>query len=198
MSDIKTRDSVKGTIKTIDKAAVAADRMRSAYIQTKEKAEHSTNAKEDNAEVYASVRIEEGVDKITHEAAYQFDRQGKKGVKETKQNIFKAQDKMRQFKEKRTVENLKRQIIGNKPIDMPSTHIVPNKEIRAAEQTQKTIKQTVRSSGKKSIKTAKKGAAKAAQKGVKTAERTAKTSIKTSREAAKNAQKTAKATVKAA
>ena len=33
MADIKTRDVVKGTIKKIDKAAIAADRMRSAYVQ---------------------------------------------------------------------------------------------------------------------------------------------------------------------
>lgn len=46
MADIKTRDAVKGTIKQIDKAAVAADHMPSAYIQTKEKAEHSTHASE--------------------------------------------------------------------------------------------------------------------------------------------------------
>ena len=31
MADIKTRDAVKGTIKTIDKAAVASERMKSAY-----------------------------------------------------------------------------------------------------------------------------------------------------------------------
>ena len=31
MADIKTKDVVKGTIKKIDKAAIAADRMRSAY-----------------------------------------------------------------------------------------------------------------------------------------------------------------------
>ena len=50
MADIKTRDVVKGTIKKIDKAAIAADRMRSAYVQTKEKAEHTTHPDEHNAE----------------------------------------------------------------------------------------------------------------------------------------------------
>ena len=35
MPKIKTRDVVKGTIKKIDKAAIAADRMRSAYVQTR-------------------------------------------------------------------------------------------------------------------------------------------------------------------
>lgn len=37
MADIKTRDAVKGTIKTLDKAAVASERMKSAYAKTKEK-----------------------------------------------------------------------------------------------------------------------------------------------------------------
>ncbi len=37
MADIKTRDAVKGTIKTIDKAAVASERMKSAYAKTKDK-----------------------------------------------------------------------------------------------------------------------------------------------------------------
>lgn len=80
MADIKTRDVVKGTIKKIDKVAIAADRMRSAYVQTKEKAEHTTHPDEHNAEEYASDRVEGGVDRITHEAAHQFDKQGRKGL----------------------------------------------------------------------------------------------------------------------
>ena len=41
MADIKTRDTSKGTIKTINKAAVATERMKKAYVMTKDKAEHS-------------------------------------------------------------------------------------------------------------------------------------------------------------
>ena len=86
MPKIKTRDVVKGTIKKIDKAAIAADRMRSAYVQTKEKAEHAAHPEEHSAEEYASGRIEGGVDRMTHEAAHQFDKQGRKGLAETKRN----------------------------------------------------------------------------------------------------------------
>ena len=50
MPDIKTRDIAKGTIKTIDKSAVAAERMKSTFIQTKEKAEHSVDVPESSAE----------------------------------------------------------------------------------------------------------------------------------------------------
>lgn len=58
MADIKTRDTSKGTIKTINKAAVATERMKKAYVMTKDKAEHSTNASENSAEEYASDKIE--------------------------------------------------------------------------------------------------------------------------------------------
>ena len=54
MADIKTRDTVKGTIKTLDKATVAGQKMKEAYIATKEKAERSVNANENTAEEYAA------------------------------------------------------------------------------------------------------------------------------------------------
>lgn len=63
MADIKTRDTSKGTIKTINKAAVATERMKKAYVMTKDKAEHSTNASEHSAEEYASDKIEAATDK---------------------------------------------------------------------------------------------------------------------------------------
>ena len=64
MPDIKTRDIAKGTIKTIDKSAVAAERMKSAFIHTKEKAEHSVDVPESSAEEYASNRLESGIDRL--------------------------------------------------------------------------------------------------------------------------------------
>ena len=183
MPKIKTRDVVKGTIKKIDKAAIAADRMRSAYVQTKEKAEHAAHPEEHSAEEYASGRIEGGVDRMTHEAAHQFDKQGRKGLAETKRNVSKAKDSIRQFKKKRAAESLKRQFV----------RASGNKTIKAVEQTEKTVKQSARSAGKNTVKTVGKGTTKAAQKSVKTT----KTAIKTTRQAAKAAQKTAQATIKA-
>lgn len=200
MADIKTKDSVKGTIKTIDKAAVASDRMRKAYIQTKEKAEHSTSAAEANAEEYASDRIEGGIDRASHEAAYQFDKQGRKGVEATKQNISKAKDVIQRFKEKRAEELLKKQAVQNRSVrpDSSAFSAVRNKNEKAAVKTQKSVKQSARSSGRKTIKTVNRSSAKTAHKSVKTAEQTAKTTIKTSKQAAKTAQQTAKASAKAA
>ena len=193
MPDIKTKDTIKGTIKTIDKAAVAADRMRSAYVQIKERAEHATSPAENSAEEYASDRVEGGIDRITHEAAYQFDKQGKKSVQTTKQNISKAKDGIRNFKEKRAAQSMERQAQAIRTAQASGQN-----SIKVAEQAEKTVKQSARSAGKRTIKTVEKTATKTATKTVKTAERTAKTSIKTAQQTAKAAQKTVQATAKTA
>ena len=92
MHDIKTRDVVKGTIKAIDKSAVAAERMKDAYIRTKDKAEHGVFAAESSPEEYAADRTLTGVETAAHEAAYGVDKAGRKGVEVTKQNISKAKE----------------------------------------------------------------------------------------------------------
>lgn len=198
MADIKTRDAVKGTIKQIDKAVIAADRMRSAYVQTKEKAEHSTHAAENSAEEYAADRYEVGVDRVTHEAAHQFDKQGRKGVETTKKNYYKAKAGIQRFKEKRADQTLSRQRVGVNQSVRTTQQTVRQGGVRTAEQNSKTVKQSVRSAGKKTIKTVEKGAEKTAKKSVKTAEQTSKAAIKTTQQAAKVAQKTAQASAKAA
>ena len=192
MADIKTRDKVKGTIKTINKSAVAAERMKSAFIQTKEKAEHPIDVPESSAEEYASNRMEQGMERVSHEAIRQFDKQGRKGVQATKQNIVKAKDGIQKFKEKRAAQSLQKQA---QAAATPRKGV--NQSIKAAEQPKKIVKESARSAGKKTIKTVGKGSAKTAQKTVKTAERTAKTTVKTAQRTAKAAQKTAQATVKA-
>lgn len=95
MADIKTRDTSKGTIKTINKAAVATERMKKAYVMTKDKAEHSTNASENSAEEYASDKIEAATDRTVHETAYRADKVGRWGVRETRQNYQKAKRGLR-------------------------------------------------------------------------------------------------------
>ena len=67
MADIKTRDAVKGTIKTIDKAAIASERMKSAYAGIKEKAEQGYYADENSATEYAADRISFAADRVKDE-----------------------------------------------------------------------------------------------------------------------------------
>lgn len=94
MADIKTRDAVKGTIKAIDKAAIASERMKSAYVGIKEKAEQGYYADENSATEYTADRISYAADRVKDEGIHQFNKQGQKAVKTTQENIGKAKDKM--------------------------------------------------------------------------------------------------------
>lgn len=199
MADIKTRETVKGTIKTLDKAAIAGQKMKQAYIATKDKAEHSVNTNENTAEEYAADKTEAGIDEIAHKGAYAFDKAGRKGVQETKQNIQSAKEGIQRFKQQRAEKAMNAQKTQGRPttVGSSSAQTQTTSAIRTLEKPEKMVKQSATSAGKKNIKLAGKEAAKTTQRSVKTAEHTARASIKTSQQTAKAAQKTAQATVKA-
>lgn len=199
MADIKTRETVKGTIKTLDKAAIAGQKMKQAYIATKDKAEHSVNTNENTAEEYAADKTEAGIDEIAHKGAYSFDKAGRKGVQETKQNIQSAKEGIQRFKQQRAEKAMNAQKTQGRPttVGSSSEQTQTSSVIRTLEKPEKMVKQSATSAGKKNIKLAGKGATKTTQRSVKTAEHTAKASIKTSQQTAKAAQKTAQAKVKA-
>ena len=82
---IKTRLSEKKGIKAIDKAAVASERMKEAYIRTKDTAEHGMYAEEGSPGEYATDRFSAGVENATNEAVNQLDKQGRKVVQTTEE-----------------------------------------------------------------------------------------------------------------
>ena len=212
---IKTRVAEKG-IKAIDKAAVASERMKEAYIRTRDKADHSLYAAESSPGEYASDRLSAGVDNVTHEAVHQFDKQGRRGVQTTKENISQLKEKIQ--KRKAAAEQPKKQAekqaarqagqsttrwSGRQAADTVSEPAKAVRQERGAIKTldrgKKGIKTVDR--GRKNIKQASstaKGTIKTTSKSIKTAEKTAKASIKTTRQAAKAAQRTAQATARAA
>nr|WP_243281636.1 lysozyme family protein [Eubacterium maltosivorans] len=173
--------------------------MKQAYIATKDKAEHSVNTNENTAEEYAADKTEAGIDEIAHKGAYAFDKAGRKGVQETKQNIQSAKEGIQRFKQQRAEKAMNAQKTQGRatPVGSSSAQTQTSSPIRTLEKPEKMVKQSATSGGKKNIKLAGKEAAKTTQRSVKTAEQTAKTSIKTTKEAAVIAQKTAKTTAKA-
>ena len=207
MADIKTRDAVKGTIKTIDKAAVASERMKSAYAKTKDKAEQSYYAEENSATEYAADKISHTTERVTAESVYQFDKQGQKGVRTTRENIVKAKDKVADFKQNRAMKAAQTQKANaagrggsqfhHGTVSRSPVPNAPAQSVKNARQTQKTIKQSARNS-QKAVKTAAKGTVKTTQKSVKTAQATSKAAIKTAQTTAKTTQAAAKASAKAA
>lgn len=217
--DIKIKTTTKD-VKILDKSAVAVERMKQAYIRTKDRADHSLYAEENSPNEYASDRVSGSADSAAHEAVYQFDKQGRKGVKTTRENVSKAKETLQKRRyaasqaQKETAhqaadtttagvqkpaqvsQNLQKRSAA--PGSAPS-NLQKRRAIKTLERSRKEIKTVDQS--RKTIKQAAsgvKGTVKTTQKSVKTAQATAKTSIKTSQQAAKAAQRTAQATAKAA
>lgn len=212
MADIKTRDAVKGTIKTIDKAAIASERMKSAYVGIKEKAEQGYYADENSATEYDADRISYAADRVKDEGIHQFNKQGQKAVKTTQENISKAKDKIIDFKQSRAVKAAEQKAAQNmseqhglqirhgaasrsSATDVPQT--AKSQLIKTRQQGQKMIKTTARNA-EKAVKVTAKGTVKTTEKGIKTAQATSKAAIKTTETSVKTAQAAAKASVKTA
>lgn len=210
MADIKTRDAVKGTIKTIDKAAIASERMKNAYAKTKDKAEQGYYTEGNSPAEYASDKISHTSEGIAAEGVRQFNKQGQKSVQTTRENIGKAKDKLSDFKTKRAVkaaEQRKAQQAAEQTgsqIRHGTAGLSPAPDISVTGEAPQTgTKQLIktRSQGKKTIKTTTRNAEKAVKstaKGtVRTTERTVKTAQATSKAAIKTAEQTAQAAAKA-
>jgi len=224
MAKIKTRDAVKGTIKAIDKAAVASERMKAAYAKTKEKAEQSYYAEESSATEYAADKVSHASERIAGEGAHQFNKQGQKSVQTTKENIIKAKDKVEDFKGKRAVKTAEKQKAqaaaernGSQPRhgaasrspapDTPANagEKAKSRFIKTRQQGKQTIKttarnaeKTVKSTAQGTVKT-KEAARAAAQGTVKSkdaARAAAKGTVKTAEKGIKTAQTTSKAAIK--
>lgn len=142
MPEIKTRNVDKGTIKAIDKSAVVAERMKDAFIKTKDKAEHGVYSAEQSPDEYAADRILSGVETVTNEATHQFDKQGRHGVKTTKENISKT----KAYFQKRKAD-LPKQQAQKKAAD--TVRHSAKQSIKSVEHSGKTIKQTAKSTGKR-------------------------------------------------
>lgn len=212
MANIKTRDAVKGTIKTIDKAAVASERMKAAYAKTKDKAEQGYYADESSATEYAADRVSYASERVTEEGVHQFNKQGKKSVQTTQENIGKAKDKIADFKQKRAAKAAEQRMERNMSEqhglqirhgtasrsaapDMPQSG--KSQLIKTRQQSRKTIKTTARNT-EKAVKSTAKDSVKTAERGVKTAQATSKATIKTAEQTAKATKEAAKASAKAA
>ena len=212
MPEIKTRDVVKGTVKTLDKAAIAGERMKQAYVRTKDKAEQGMYSAESAPEEYAADRVSGGAEAAAYEAAHQFDKHGRKAVKTTKDNISTVREQMEQRKanqpkrqaQKQAQKKAQRKAAGtarsspSAPAAQPPAPTGSGSTVRPSIKTAQrgSIRQPAKSTGNTAIKTAK-GTVKTARRSIKTPAQTARTTVKTTQAAAMTAQKNAQAAAKA-
>ena len=166
--EIKTRQIHKD-IKVINKAVVGTDRVREAYVRTKESAEQTQSKA--SPEEYAGDKITRGTQST---------------LKETVHQIGKASSHESVYQSKEKNVRLVQEQAGRRAFQ--KRHKIRTMERR--ERTVKTAKQP-----EQTIKNNGKGTIKYADRTVKTSESTSHTVIKTTQEAEKAAQKLAKKSI---
>ena len=222
MPDIKTREIVKD-VKVIDKAAVAGERMRNAFIRTKDQTQNLMDDGQASPSEYAEDKIRYAVEDTASEVGREIKRDTKKIVEKTRkanQQRKEAKRAQEQSKDppkdhpkdppkephkqpsaevKQPTTRVKQTPDPARQAERGSTRIrrTQNRTIKTSQQSTKTIKQTAKSTGQATAKTAK-GTIKTAEKGVKTAQQTSKAAVKTAEATAKATKAAAEATAKAA
>ena len=99
MADLKTRRAVKGTVKTIDRAAVAAERLKSAAVRTKDAAERSATPAETSSQEYGAQQLERTAQGTGSELGVQFRKRGRRGFSDARRNTDKARAQMQKCRD---------------------------------------------------------------------------------------------------
>lgn len=186
MADLKTRRAVKGTVKTIDRAAVAAERLKSAAVRTKDAAERSATPAETSSQEYGAQQLERTAQGTGSELGIQFRKRGLRGFSDARRNADKARAQMQKCRDVLRENKSKKAV---QAVHTPK----PEKTVRTgARPVQRTGRIVIKPPpvGSEAAQVAK-GTAKKTPKAVQTVKAAARAAVQT-------VQRTAKATVSAA
>lgn len=132
---IKTKETIKGTIKTIDKGRVITDKAKDTIVSIKEKGDVGyNNTNDNNANEYAINRINNSVRNVVNNSG-NIKNTGNKTVRDTKNNFIKTKNK---------VKNIKTKLTEKKMIKQVKNKIKTSKKV--VKETDKTTKQTIKAS----------------------------------------------------
>ena len=92
MADIKLRELKKGTIKTLDRAAVGAEKIKNVQTKTREVALDSERHDKTSPQVYATDNISQAVRSSSEKTFEKANLIGRKSIIETKKNFIKMRN----------------------------------------------------------------------------------------------------------
>ena len=92
MADIKLREVKKGTIKTLDRAAVGAEKIKNVQAKTREVALDSERHDKTSPQVYATDNISQAVRSSSEKTFEKANLIGRKSIIETKKNFIKMRN----------------------------------------------------------------------------------------------------------
>ena len=143
MPDIKTKESTKSPIRTLNKTIKNIQRIKQDSNRVKEMAD-GTIDNGSSAQEYAANNAERGIQTITRESLYKADNIGRYSYRKTKNNITSAKEK---FKARKELKSLGKQKDAIKTPDRSTR--TSNRKIKTNNQQIKGSEQVVKQSAKR-------------------------------------------------
>ena len=189
MADLKTRRTVKGTVKTIDRAAVAAERLKSAAVRTKDAAERSATPAETSSQEYGAQQLERTAQGTGSELGVQFRKRGRRGFSDARRNADKARAQMQKCRDVLRENKPKKAV---QAVHTPKPAKTVRTGARPIQRTGRIVVKPPVGSGAAQVA---KGAAKKTPKVVQTVKAAARAAAQTVRNTARAALSAAKAAI---
>lgn len=146
MADIKTRNIIKKTIKSIDKSVIATEKFKSTIVKAKEKTESTINS-DSNVNEDVSNRLTSSTNQTLNENVYQINKIGKNSLNKTKENFIGLKIKLKNSKDNKIIKESKK-IASNNFVssNIKNSKVVIKTNNEVLKKTEKISKESVKKS----------------------------------------------------
>lgn len=153
MADIKTKQSKKGTIKTLDKNVIQVQKFKDKLISAKDKTKETYENNYNSGTEYAINEISKQADSMPNNI-YKVNKVGKNNFQQTRENLTKVQENIKNLKRKSKIKQRVKNITKIRKNTTKATRATIKTANKTIKGTEKTAKATINTS-KKAVQVAK-------------------------------------------
>lgn len=148
MKDIKTKDSAKKTIRTLDKAVVGTQKIKNEFINSKDRIRQVSDSNGESAQEYAANSAEYTFENVSKSGISKADKIGRNSFIETKNKLTNriktGQEAKEQFKSKQGIKSLIKQKSTTSTVQNVSDRTGASQSIKTTDKTIKTSSKTIK------------------------------------------------------
>lgn len=148
MKDIKTKDSAKKTIRTLDKAVVGTQKIKNEFINSKDRIRQVSDSNGESAQEYAANNAEYTFESVSKSGISKANKIGRNSFIETKNKLTNriktGHEAKEQFKSKQGIKSLIKQKNTTSTVQNVSDRTGASQSIKTTDKTIKTSSKTIK------------------------------------------------------
>lgn len=148
MKDIKTKDSAKKTIRTLDKAVVGTQKIKNEFINSKDRIKQASDSSDESTQEYAANNAEYTFESVSKSGISKANKIGRNSFIETKNKLTNriktGHEAKEQFKSKQGIKSLIKQKNTTSTVQNVSDRTGASQSIKTTDKTIKTSSKTIK------------------------------------------------------